>query len=112
MTSRCRIWTSRWRRQIEPSGSRSPTSNRWSPPSTKYSTTPLYLDYIGRVNVDLGRWARPHAEDGWITIDGPVIDAATQIHDRTVELNFVHVAELRLKLVDFADALAADDASW
>jgi hypothetical protein len=73
---------------------------------------PLYLDYIDRINVDLGRWARPHAEDGWITIDGPVIEAATRIYDRTVELSYVHVAELRLKLVDFADALAADDASW
>ncbi|MFJ1764760.1 hypothetical protein ACIOD2_30855 [Amycolatopsis sp. NPDC088138] len=35
---------------------------------------PLYLDYIGRVTVDLGRWARPQAEDRWITIDGPVIE--------------------------------------
>jgi hypothetical protein len=73
---------------------------------------PLYLDYIGRVNVDLGQWTRPHAGDGWITIDGPVIDAATRIHDRTVELSYVHVAELRLKLVELADAVAADDASW
>ncbi|WP_328442766.1 hypothetical protein [Amycolatopsis sp. NBC_00438] len=73
---------------------------------------PLYLDYIGRVNVDLGRWTAPHAEDGWITIDGPVTNAATRIHDRTVELSHVHVAELRLKLVDFADALAVDDTSW
>jgi hypothetical protein len=64
------------------------------------------------VNVDLGRWARLHAEDGWITIDGTVIDATTQIYDRTVELSYVYVAELRLKLVEFADALAADDASW
>ncbi|WP_328617210.1 hypothetical protein OHS18_13290 [Amycolatopsis sp. NBC_00355] len=73
---------------------------------------PLYLDYIGRINVDLGRWIAPHAEDGWITIDGPVVDAATRVHDRTVELSYVHVAELRLKLVDFADALAADDTAW
>jgi hypothetical protein len=49
---------------------------------------PLYLDYIGRINVDLGRWARPYAEDGWITIDGPIIDAATRIYDRTVELSW------------------------
>jgi hypothetical protein len=72
----------------------------------------LYLDYIGRVNVDLGRWARPHAEDGWVTIDSPVIDTTTRIRDRTVELSYVHVAELQRKLVEFADALAADDTSW
>jgi hypothetical protein len=72
----------------------------------------LYCDYIGRVNVDLGRWARPHAEDGWVTIDGPVIDATTRVYDRRVELSYVHVAELRLMLVDFADARAAGDASW
>ncbi|MFJ1768436.1 hypothetical protein ACIOD2_49535 [Amycolatopsis sp. NPDC088138] len=64
------------------------------------------------MNVDLGRWARPHAEGGWITIDGPVVDAATRVRDRTVELSYVHVAELRLRLVDFADALAAVDTAW
>jgi hypothetical protein len=38
--------------------------------------------------------------------------AVVAVDDRTVEVSYVHVAELRLKLVDFADALAADDASW
>jgi hypothetical protein len=64
------------------------------------------------VNVDLGRWTAPHTEEGWITIDGLVIDTTTRIHDRTVELSYVHVAELRVTLVDFVDTPAADDASW
>jgi hypothetical protein len=51
------------------------------------------------------------AEDGWVTIDEPVFAAATRVSDRTVELSYVHVAELRLVLMDFADA-RADDASW
>jgi hypothetical protein len=71
----------------------------------------LYCDYIGRVNVDLGRWRRPQVEDGWVRIGGPVIDATIRARDRAVELSYVHVAELRLMLVDFADARAAGDAS-
>ncbi|SEB46820.1 hypothetical protein SAMN04489727_1990 [Amycolatopsis tolypomycina] len=71
----------------------------------------LYFDYIGRVNIDLGRWRRPRAEDGWVTIDGPIAEASTRVHDRAVELRYVHVAELRLVLVDFADIRAADDDS-
>ncbi|WP_328452773.1 hypothetical protein [Amycolatopsis sp. NBC_00438] len=72
----------------------------------------LYCDYLGRVNSDLGRWRQPRAEDGWVTIDGPVVEAVTRVHDRAVELRYVHVAELHQALIDFADTRAADDASW
>ncbi|MGW5747729.1 hypothetical protein [Amycolatopsis sp. NPDC003861] len=72
----------------------------------------LYCDFIGRVNSDLGRWSHPRTEDGWVTIAGPVVEAATRVHDRTVELCYVHVAELHQALIDFADTRAADDASW
>jgi hypothetical protein len=38
-----------------------------------------------------------------VTIDGPVLAAATTFHDSSVELSYVHVAELRLVLVDFVN---------
>lgn len=63
----------------------------------------LYYDYINNVDTDLGRWRKPHVDQNWVTIDGPVLAAATTIHDSSVELSYVHVAELRLVLVDFAN---------
>jgi hypothetical protein len=57
-------------------------------------------------------WAQPRVEGNWVTLDGPVLDAATRVHDRSVELRYTHVAELRLMLVDFANARAADDTAW
>jgi hypothetical protein len=63
----------------------------------------LYCDYINDVDADLGRWRRPHVDQNWVTIDGPVLAAATTFHDSSVELSYVHVAELRLVLVDFVN---------
>jgi hypothetical protein len=66
----------------------------------------LYYDYINNVDADLGRWRKPHVDQNWVTIDGPVLVAATTIHDSSVELSYDHVAELRLVLVDFANDCA------
>ena len=71
----------------------------------------LYCDYINRNDADLSRWRQPRVEDDWVTIEGPVLDAATRVRDRSVEFRYTHVAELRLVLADFANALTADDTA-
>lgn len=62
-----------------------------------------YFDYINNVDADLGRWQQPQFEQNWVTIDGPVLAAATTTRDSSVELSYAHVAELRLVLVDLAN---------
>jgi hypothetical protein len=66
----------------------------------------LYYDFINNVDADLGRWWKPHVDQNWVTIDGPVLAADTTTHDSSVEVSYGHVAELRLVLVDLANDCA------
>ena len=71
----------------------------------------IYFDYARYGGLKLGRWAEPEIEGGWVWVRGPVLAAATRIVDRSFELHYDHVAELRHTLAELANDWVRGDAA-